>query len=87
MLNASIDDDGVLQVEINIGNLKIPEDVDLTARQVLKIVSVAIRKTLIDYNSMQKDEMKVILRIVGTNESNNGLQDLGMKYLVPGKGE
>jgi hypothetical protein len=36
---------------------------------------------------MQKDEMKVILRIVGTNESNNGLQDLGMKYLVPGKGE
>jgi hypothetical protein len=67
--------------------LKIPEDVDLTARQVLKIVSVAIRKTLIDYNSMQKDEMKVILRIVGTNESNNGLQDLGMKYLVPGKGE
>ena len=86
-LSAEIDDTGVLQVEINVANLQIPEGVDLTARQVLKLVIGSIRKTVIEYNAQQKDDLKVLLRIVGTNESNRSLEDLGCQYKVPGKAE
>lgn len=86
-ISASLDEDEVLQVELNIANLVIPEGVDLTARQVLKLVSASIRRTLGEYNALQKNEFKVLQRIVGTNESNASLQDLGSKYVVPGKGE
>lgn len=86
-LSAEIDDTGVLQVEINVANLQIPEGVDLTARQVLKLVIGSIRKTVIEYNAQQKDDLKVLLRIVGTNESNRSLEDLGCQYKAPGKAE
>ena len=86
-VSATLDDTDVLQVEINIANLVIPDGVDLTARQVLKLVSASVRKTLTEYNSEQKDEIKVLQRIVGTNENNSSLQDLGCKYEVIGKGE
>lgn len=85
-LSAEIDETGVLQVEINIANLQIPEDVDLTARQVLKLVIGSIRKTVMEYNGQQKDDLKVLLRIVGTNEGNRSLEDLGCQYKAPGKG-
>jgi hypothetical protein len=82
---AELDDTGTLQVEINIANLVIPPDIDLTARQVLKLLSASIRKTLTEYNGGQKDDLKVLLRIVGTNDNNQTLQDLGSQYKVPGK--
>jgi hypothetical protein len=85
-LSAEIDDTGVLQVEINVANLQIPDDVDLTARQVLKLAIGSIRKTVMEYNAQQKDDLKVLLRIVGTNESNRSLEDLGCQYKAPGKG-
>lgn len=84
-ITASTDDLNVLQVEINIANMKIPTGVDLTARQLLKLVSLSIRRTLVEYNSMQKKEIHVLQRIVGTNETNASLQDLGAKFEVPGK--
>ncbi len=84
-ITAELDDSGGLLVEINVANLVIPEDVDLTARQVLKLVCGSIRKTLAEYNGKQKDELKVILRIVGTNEGNRSLEDLGAQYEIPGK--
>jgi hypothetical protein len=82
---AELDDTGTLQVEINIANLVIPPDIDLTARQVLKLLSASIRKTLMEYNGGQKDDLKVLLRIVGTNDNNQTLQDLGSQYKVPGR--
>lgn len=82
---AELDDSGTLQVEINIANLVIPTDIDLTARQVLKLLSASIRKTVTEYNMGQKGDLKVLLRIVGTNDSNQTLQDLGSQYKVPGK--
>lgn len=83
-ITAELDDSGLL-VEINVANLVIPDDVDLTARQVLKLVCGSIRKTLAEYNGKQKDELKVLLRIVGTNEGNRSLEDLGAQYEIPGK--
>ena len=84
-ISAELKDKTELFVEINIANLLIPDDIDLTARQVLKLVSASIRKTLTEYNAKQKDDIKVQLRVVGTNESNSSLQDMGTQYEVPGK--
>ncbi|MFM2170454.1 MAG: hypothetical protein RI957_683 [Verrucomicrobiota bacterium] len=83
---AEMADSGELQVEINLANFAIPDGVDLTARQVLKLVCGSIRKTLGDYNADQKDDLKITLRVVGTNESNRSLEDLGAQYKIPGKG-
>lgn len=84
-LSAEQKEKGELHLEINIANLVIPEDIDLTARQVIKLVSASIRKTLGEYNAGQKEDLKVQLRVVGTNEQNHSLQDLGAQYVVPGK--
>jgi hypothetical protein len=86
-IDAELDDDGMLLVEINIANMVIPEEIDMTARQVLRLIAGSIKKTLLEYNTMQKDDLRVQLRVVGTNESNHTLQDLGNKYLVDGKAE
>ena len=86
-LSAEQVENGSLHVEINIANLGIPADVDLTVRQVLKLASASIRKTLTEYNTGQKEDLKVLLRIVGTNESNHSLQDMGTQYVVPGNGK
>jgi hypothetical protein len=72
-----------LEVEINVANLLIPLEIDLTARQVIKLTNVAIRKTLASYQTLQKDPLKVTVRIVGTNEQTQSLQDLGCQYEVP----
>lgn len=82
-LSAELVEKGNLHVEINIANLDVPAEVDLTARQVIKLTAASIRKTLADYNVGQKEELKVQLRIVGTNESNHSLQDLGTQYSLP----
>lgn len=86
-IQAELDDDGMLLVEINIANLVIPEEIDMTARQVLRLVSGSIKKTLVEYNGMQKEDLRVQVRVVGTNESNHALQDMGNKYSVEGKAE
>jgi hypothetical protein len=86
-LSADLVDKRNLHVEINIANLAIPEDVDLTVRQVLKLTAASIRKTVGEYNAGQKEELKVQLRIVGTNESNHSLEDLGAQYVLPGSGK
>ena len=86
-IDAEMDDDGMLLVEINIANLVIPEEIDMTARQVLRLVAGSIKKTLVEYNVMQKDDLRVQIRVVGTNDNNHALQDLGNKYIIKGKAE
>ena len=86
-LSAEQVEKGDLHLEINIANLAIPAEVDLTVRQVLKLTAASIRKTLGEYNAGQKDALKVQLRIVGTNENNHSLQDLGAQYVLPGSGK
>lgn len=86
-IDAEMDEEEMLLVEINIANLVIPDEIDMTARQVLRLVAGSIKKTLSEYNTRQKDDLRVQMRVVGTNDNNHALQDLGIKYIIKGKSE
>ena len=80
-ITAETKDDG-LHVELNVAALSVPEDVDLTARQVLKLALVAIRKTLEEYQKPQTEPLKVQVAITGTDEGTATLQDLGIGFTL-----
>ena len=53
-ISAEMKEDG-LHVALNVSRLAVPEGVDLTARQVLKLAHVAIRRTLEEYQRPQTE--------------------------------
>ena len=57
-----------LTVRLDVAQLAIPPDVDLTSRQILKLTIVAIRKTLEVYQAPQEDPLAVTLVIEGADE-------------------
>lgn len=71
-----------LVVSFDITKLEIPEDVDLTSRQVLKLAFIAVRKTLEDYQRPQTQPLPVTVEIVGAVDAKASLADLGVKFVV-----
>lgn len=71
-----------LHVALNVAQLAVPEPVDLTGRQVLKLALVAIRKTLEEYQRPQSEPLKVQVVIEGTDEGSASLSDLGTAYTL-----
>lgn len=71
-----------LHVALNVAQLAVPEPVDLTGRQVLKLALVAIRKTLEEYQRPQTEPLKVQVVIEGTDEGSASLSDLGTAYTL-----
>jgi len=71
-----------LLVRLDVSRIEVPEDVDLTSRQVLRLVIIAIRKTLEDYQKPQDFTQKVAVAITGTNESTDSLRDLAVQFTV-----
>ena len=80
-ITAETKDDG-LHVDLNVATLSVPEGVDLTGRQVLKLALVAIRKTLEEYQKPQTEPLKVHVAITGTDEGTATLQDLGLAFTL-----
>jgi len=80
-LHATLTDAG-LRVRLDVSNLAIPQDVDLTSRQVLKLAIVAVRKTLEEYQKLQTSSLPVTLDIEGADESKSPLRDLSAKFVV-----
>jgi len=80
---AEMGDDG-LKVRLNVAHLAIPEGVDLTARQVLKLALVAIRKTLEEYQKPQSDPLKIAIALEGVNDGTAPLKDLETTYSLGG---
>ena len=80
-ITAETKDDG-LHIGLDVAGLTVPEGVDLTVRQVLKLALVAIRKTLEEYQKPQTEPLKVHLSITGTDEGTASLQDLGSSYTL-----
>jgi hypothetical protein len=78
-ITAETKEDG-LHVALNVSQLAVPEGVDLTARQVLKLALVAIRKTLEDYQHPQTDPLQVQVAIEGVSDDTASLKDLEMTY-------
>jgi len=80
-ITAEMTEDG-LHVGLDVSQLVIPEEVDLTSRQVLKLAIVALRKTLDEYQRPQPDPIKVKLTIDGTDDAKATLRDLGVEFTV-----
>ena len=78
-INAEMTDEGLL-VKFNIAGLEIPQNVDITSRQLLKITLVALQRTLEEYHSPQSDPLNVIVKITGTTEKNASLLDLQVTF-------
>jgi len=81
-LAAELIENGGLRVRLDISNLAIPQEVDLTTRQVLKLAIVAVRKTLEDYQKSQTASLNVELLIEGADEGKAPLRDLSAKFTV-----
>lgn len=75
--------DNLLTVKLDVSQLAIPADVDLTTRQILKLAIIAIKKTLEVYQRPQTQPLSVVIVIDGTNEAKASLRDLGTKFTLP----
>jgi hypothetical protein len=83
-IQAEMTTDG-LDTRIDVSGLSIPPEVDLTARQVLKLVIGALRKTLEAYQLPLKKPLNVNLAIVGADDAKSHLRDLATRFtLAPG---
>ena len=80
-ISAEMTEDG-LDVRLNVAALTVPEGVDLTARQVLKLAMVAIRKTLEEYQRPQTEPLKVNVIIEGVDDGTATLKDLDAGYTL-----
>jgi hypothetical protein len=80
-INAEMTQTGLL-VSLDVSELKIPAEIDLTSRQLLKITLVALQRTLEDYIRPQLEPLDVMVAIEGTNEKNETLKDLQITFKV-----
>ncbi|MFC7337060.1 hypothetical protein ACFQY0_07720 [Haloferula chungangensis] len=80
---AEVTEEGLV-VKFDVAELSIPDGVDLTIRQVLKLGMVAVRKTLEYYQAPQSDPLIVRIRIVGTNEGTASLTELDSQFALEG---
>lgn len=80
-ISGEMTDEGLI-VQLDVAQLKIPKDVDLTSRQILKLTIVAIRKTLEVYQAEQTTPLKVTLSIEGADETKAGLRELNAQFFI-----
>ncbi|MCH2063720.1 MAG: hypothetical protein MK194_08345 [Roseibacillus sp.] len=74
-----------LLVRLDVSKLELPEELDLTARQVVTLSIVAIEYTLKDYFRNSKDEdLRVSIGVKGTNEGNEALKNLARRLTLGG---
>jgi hypothetical protein len=71
-----------LTVRLDVAQLAIPPDVDLTSRQILKLTIVAVRKTLEEYQRPQTQPIHVTLIIEGADEPKASLRELATRFVV-----
>lgn len=74
--------DSALTVKLDVSQLAIPPDVDLTTRQILKLAICALRKTLEAYQHPQTQPLSVTLIIDGADDAKASLRDLGAKFSI-----
>jgi len=75
-------DEGKLKITIDVTELTIPEEVDLTSRQILKMTISSITKTLEGYYSHGEETLYCEVTITGTKEGNASLVDLAQKFTI-----
>jgi hypothetical protein len=80
-ISAELTDEGLL-VKVDVSQLSIPVEVDLTSRQLLKLSLIALRRTLEEYQRPQSEPLNVIVSITGTSENNASLLDLEVTFTL-----
>jgi len=80
-ISGEMNSEGLI-VRLDVAQLNIPSEVDLTARQILKLAIVALRKTLEEYQKPQTQPLAVTLVIEGADEAKANLRDLGARFTV-----
>lgn len=81
-LAAEMTEEG-MTVTLDISKIAIPEDVDMTARQLIRITFAALQKTLEVYQQQQTNPLHVDIKITGTTENNLTLRELEATFIVP----
>jgi hypothetical protein len=71
-----------LLVTLDVSKLEIPEEVDLTARQVLNLTIRAVRKTLESYYAHGGEKLRWEVRVTGAGEGQASLKDLSGKHTI-----
>ena len=69
-------------VKFDLAKLKMPEEVEIPVRTVLKLAIESVKKTLKEFHLPEDGPMKVTIEIVGLNEGTKPLQDLSQKFRV-----
>ena len=70
-----------LLVRFDMGDFKLPEDLDLSARQVIQLSIIAVERTLRSYFRNFKDEvLSVSIGIIGTTDGNESLKELAKRF-------
>ncbi len=72
-----------MTVTLDVSKIIIPEEVDMTARQLIRITFAALQKTLEVYQQQQTQPLHVDIKITGTTEKNATLKDLEATFIVP----
>jgi len=80
-ISAELTEDALV-VSLDISELTIPPDVDLTTRQILRIGIVALRHTLTEYQRPQPDPLNVKVRILGATGDREPLRDAGLEFTL-----
>ena len=82
-LNGEKSEHGI-DVTVDVKELAIPADVDLTPRQVVRLLLVAVKKTLEAYQEMQPGDLKVKIGIEGATEGHEALKELATEFTLSG---
>jgi hypothetical protein len=82
-VHAVMKEDG-LHVRLDVSQLAIPEEVDLTSRQLLRLAIIALRKTLEDYQRPQTDALTVRVTVTGAEDAKASLRDLAVQFTLGG---
>ncbi|WAC21484.1 hypothetical protein OVA24_08810 [Luteolibacter sp. SL250] len=80
-INGRMSQEGLI-VTLDITELEIPTEVDLTSRQVLRLALIAVRKTLEEYQRPQTQPLVVTIAIEGATEGKAPLVDLAGKFTI-----
>jgi hypothetical protein len=79
---AEMTEDG-MTVNLDVSKIEIPAEIDITARQLIRITFAALQKTLEAYQQQQTEPLHVGIKITGTTEKNVTLKDLEATFIVP----
>lgn len=75
--------DNTLSVSLQLDELQVPADLDISPRQIIELTIVAIRKTLEVYQTHLSDPLSVSISILGTIPSLSHLTDLNTQFTIP----